>query len=73
MANEAALQLARKYTHDRVGPHKSGIVAFRNAFHGRTLFTVTAGGYPACSQDFAPLPPGRFTLACERFLTGEIS
>ncbi|MEX0559609.1 succinylornithine/acetylornithine transaminase [Raoultella terrigena] len=56
-ANEAALKLARKYAHDRYGSQKSGIVAFRNAFHGRTLFTVSAGGQPAYSADFAPLPP----------------
>lgn len=56
-ANEAALKTARKYAHDRFGSHKSGIVAFKNAFHGRTLFTVSAGGQPAYSQDFAPLPP----------------
>ncbi|NAJ38484.1 succinylornithine/acetylornithine transaminase, partial [Escherichia coli] len=56
-ANEAALKLARKFAHDRYGSHKSGTVAFKNAFHGRTLFTVSAGGQPAYSQDFAPLPP----------------
>ena len=33
-------------------------MAFKNAFHGRTLFTVTAGGQPKYSQDFAPLPEG---------------
>ena len=32
-------------------------MAFKNAFHGRTLFTVSTGGQPAYSQDFAPLPP----------------
>lgn len=56
-ANEAALKLARKYAHDTVGVNKSGIVAFNNGFHGRTLFTVSAGGQPAYSRDFAPLPP----------------
>jgi len=56
-ANEAALKLARKYAHDNFGSQKSGIVAFKNAFHGRTLFTVSAGGQPSYSQDFAPLPP----------------
>jgi succinylornithine aminotransferase len=56
-ANEAALKLARKTAHDRFGAEKNGIVAFNNAFHGRTLFTVTAGGQPAYSRDFAPLPP----------------
>ena len=56
-AVEAALKLARKDAHDKFGAHKSGIVAFKNAFHGRTLFTVSAGGQPSYSQDFAPLPP----------------
>jgi succinylornithine aminotransferase len=57
-ANEAALKLARKYAHDRVGAEKCEIVAFDNAFHGRTLFTVSAGGQPKYSKDFAPLPGG---------------
>ena len=57
-ANEAALKLARKYAHDKYGAEKNEIVAFTNAFHGRTLFTVTAGGQPKYSKDFAPLPGG---------------
>ncbi|WJY15413.1 aspartate aminotransferase family protein [Pectobacteriaceae bacterium CE90] len=57
-ANEAALKLARKYALDTVGHEKNQIVAFNNAFHGRTLFTVSAGGQPKYSQDFAPLPTG---------------
>src|SRR5512147_517985 len=40
-ANEAALKLARRYAHDRYGPHRSRVVSTVNAFHGRTLFTVT--------------------------------
>ncbi len=47
-ANEAALKLARKYATIALAA-KSGIVAFQNAFHGRTLFTVSAGGQPAYS------------------------
>ncbi|WP_426452900.1 aspartate aminotransferase family protein [Acinetobacter sp. KB005] len=57
-ANEAALKLARKVGLDSGVVGKSGIVAFKNAFHGRTLFTVSAGGQPKYSQDFAPLPNG---------------
>ncbi|MCG9481377.1 aspartate aminotransferase family protein [Acinetobacter pittii] len=57
-ANEAALKLARKVGLDSGVEGKSGIVAFNNAFHGRTLFTVSAGGQPKYSQDFAPLPNG---------------
>lgn len=55
-ANEAALKLARKVGVLSGQENKNQIVAFKNAFHGRTLFTVTAGGQPKYSQDFAPLP-----------------
>ncbi|HAK33135.1 MAG TPA: bifunctional succinylornithine transaminase/acetylornithine transaminase, partial [Acinetobacter radioresistens] len=57
-ANEAALKLARKVGLLSGNSEKNHIVAFKNAFHGRTLFTVTAGGQPKYSQDFAPLPGG---------------
>ncbi|AOA57504.1 bifunctional succinylornithine transaminase/acetylornithine transaminase [Acinetobacter larvae] len=55
-ANEAALKLARKVGLSQAA-NKNKIIAFHNAFHGRTLFTVSAGGQPKYSQDFAPLPP----------------
>ncbi|HHS0596986.1 TPA: aspartate aminotransferase family protein [Neisseria meningitidis] len=57
-ANEAALKLARKYARDRFGGRKSEIVACINSFHGRTLFTVSVGGQPKYSKDYAPLPQG---------------
>lgn len=57
-ANEAALKLARRYAHDRHGPHKVRVVSTVNAFHGRTLFTVTAGGQAKYSQGFGPNPAG---------------
>lgn len=56
-ANEAALKLARLVGHAKNPGKKTEIIAFNNAFHGRTLFTVSAGGQPKYSQDFAPLPP----------------
>ena len=57
-ANEAALKLARRYAHDRFGARKTRIVAAKNAFHGRTLFTVTAGGQPKYAMGFGPNPEG---------------
>ncbi len=57
-ANEAALKLARRYCSDRFGPQKCEIVAFDNAFHGRTLFTVAVGGQPKYTDGFGPLPAG---------------
>jgi len=57
-ANEAALKLARRYAHDRSGPQRIRVVAALNAFHGRTLFTVTAGGQPKYSSGFGPNPAG---------------
>ncbi|WP_255464546.1 acetylornithine/succinyldiaminopimelate transaminase [Neisseria yangbaofengii] len=57
-ANEAALKLARKYGRDHFGGHKTEIIACVNSFHGRTLFTVSVGGQPKYSQDYAPLPQG---------------
>ncbi len=57
-ANEAALKLARRYAHDRWGPHRFKVVAAENAFHGRTFFTVTAGGQPKYSSGFGPNPAG---------------
>ncbi|MBS0326563.1 MAG: acetylornithine/succinyldiaminopimelate transaminase [Proteobacteria bacterium] len=57
-ANEAALKLARRYAHDRSGPQRARIVSALNAFHGRTLFTVTAGGQAKYSSGFGPPPEG---------------
>ncbi|CAK6488564.1 Acetylornithine/succinyldiaminopimelate aminotransferase [Pantoea sp. Nvir] len=55
-ANEAAFKLARYYACQRHSPFKSKIIAFHNAFHGRTLFTVSVGGQPKYSDGFGPKP-----------------
>ncbi len=63
--NEAALKLARRYALDHSTPaptqtanRKEGIIAFANAFHGRTFFTVCVGGQPKYSDGFGPKPGG---------------
>jgi len=56
-ANEAAFKLARKYGNS-IGPHKNKIISFFNAFHGRTLFTVSVGGQAKYTQGFEPIPAG---------------
>jgi succinylornithine transaminase family protein len=57
-ANEAALKLARRRAHTKAGAHKHEIISFVNAFHGRTLFTVSAGGQEKYTKGFEPLPGG---------------
>ncbi|MDD3764276.1 MAG: aspartate aminotransferase family protein [Nevskiales bacterium] len=57
-ANEAAFKLARRWGHTRFGPNKHKIIAFYNAFHGRTLFTVSVGGQAKYTEGFGPLPGG---------------
>jgi len=56
-ANEAALKLARRHHRDH-GRDRFEIIAFEDAFHGRTLFTVSATGTPAYWKGFEPLVPG---------------
>ncbi len=55
-ANEAALKLARRYSIETYGEDKVQIIAFNQGFHGRTFFTVTAGGQKTYSDGFGPKP-----------------
>ena len=55
-ANETAFKLARYYATTRHSPYKTKIIAFHNAFHGRSLFTVSVGGQPKYSDGFGPKP-----------------
>jgi acetylornithine/N-succinyldiaminopimelate aminotransferase len=59
-ANEAAMKLARRhhFIHKGDAEARFEIIAFDGAFHGRTLFTVSATGTPAYWQGFEPLVPG---------------
>ena len=56
-ANEGAIKLARKFGQ----VHRGGafeIITFENAFHGRTLATMSASGKPGLDRLFAPQVPG---------------
>lgn len=57
-ANEAAIKAARKAAFDLHGYEKNEIIAFNDAFHGRTIATVTAGGQPKYRTGFGPMPKG---------------
>ena len=65
-ANEAALKLARRYAHDRYGEKKIRVVSTLNSFHGRTLFTVTAGGQAKYARGFGPNPGGHHAHPVQR-------
>ena len=56
-ANEAALKIARKYGHDR-GIESPEIVVYENAFHGRSIATLSATGNAKVQKGFEPLVPG---------------
>ena len=56
-ANEGALKLARKWGKE----HKQGayeVISAIDAFHGRTLQMITAGGTERYKAPFTPLPEG---------------
>ena len=56
-ANEGAIKLARKWGQlHRGGAHE--IITFRDAFHGRTLATMSASGKPGWDRMFQPQVAG---------------
>ncbi|MGD8252965.1 MAG: aspartate aminotransferase family protein [Syntrophobacterales bacterium] len=57
-ANEAAIKLARKYSRERYGPGRYGIITMKNSFHGRTLATLSATGQHKVHEGFEPLVDG---------------
>jgi len=56
-ANECALKLARKFGHDK-GIERPEIVVYENAFHGRSIATLSATGNVKVQKGFAPLTEG---------------
>ena len=57
-AVECTIKTVRAY-HQHVGDdHKFEIITFKNAFHGRTMATISASNQEKMHKGFAPLLPG---------------
>jgi predicted acetylornithine/succinylornithine family transaminase len=61
-AIEAAIKLVRKFSRDRHGEGRHGIVALEGSFHGRTYGGLSATGQPKFHQGFEPMLPGFATV-----------
>ncbi|MDR1576661.1 MAG: aspartate aminotransferase family protein [Deltaproteobacteria bacterium] len=57
-ANEAAIKMARKHSHDHYGPGRHVIVSALNSFHGRTMGAISATGQTRFHQGFEPMLEG---------------
>jgi acetylornithine/N-succinyldiaminopimelate aminotransferase len=57
-ANEGALKFARKWAYENFGADKHDIVAFTNAFHGRTFGALTVTPREKYQAPFRPLLSG---------------
>ena len=57
-AVECAIKTARRYHYAKGNPHKHDLITFSNAFHGRTMATISATDQPKMVDGFAPLLPG---------------
>ena len=57
-AVECAIKTARRYHHAKGKPHKHELITFSNAFHGRTMATISATDQVKMIDGFAPLLPG---------------
>jgi acetylornithine/N-succinyldiaminopimelate aminotransferase len=60
-AVEASIKTARRYHHHHGRPEKHNLITFSNAFHGRTMATISATDQAKLRDGFAPLLPG-FTV-----------
>jgi acetylornithine/N-succinyldiaminopimelate aminotransferase len=60
-AVECAIKTARRYHHAKGHPERHVLITFSNAFHGRTMGTISATNQEKLRDGFAPLLPG-FTV-----------
>jgi len=57
-AIECGIKMIRKYHHDRGDHRKTRVICANNAFHGRTLATIAAGGQEKLTAGFEPVVEG---------------
>jgi acetylornithine/N-succinyldiaminopimelate aminotransferase len=57
-AVECAIKTARRYHYANGNPQRHKLITFKNAFHGRTLGTISATDQPKMRDGFEPLLPG---------------
>mgnify|MGYP001473545943 CR=1 FL=1 len=57
-ANEAAIKLARKYSHENYGKDRFEVLTAAASFHGRTIGAISATGQDKVRNGFEPVVPG---------------
>ena len=57
-AVECSIKTARRYHYAKGNAHKHDLITFSNAFHGRTMATISATDQAKMIDGFAPLLPG---------------
>lgn len=57
-ANEGAIKVARKYSHDKYGDGRATILTLYQSFHGRTITTLKATGQDKFHKNFYPFTEG---------------
>jgi predicted acetylornithine/succinylornithine family transaminase len=57
-ANEAAIKLARRYSHEMFGSRRHVIISMIESFHGRTMATLSATGQEKVQAGYNPLVEG---------------
>ena len=57
-AVECAIKTARRYHHVGGNPKRNTLICFHNAFHGRTMATISATNQDKMRDGFAPLVEG---------------
>jgi acetylornithine/N-succinyldiaminopimelate aminotransferase len=57
-AAELAIKMARKYHYEKGAAHRTEIIAFEGAFHGRSTGAIAAAGSEKMVKGFGPLMPG---------------